>query len=52
MGGFFPLRDPVDKMPYSLIAFTIYLESAIYLNFVLKEKHLCKITKNQMLKKG
>lgn len=47
MGGFFPLRDPVDKMPYSLIAFT-----AIYLNFVLKEKHLCKITKNKMLKKG
>lgn len=47
MGSFFPLKDQVDKMPYSLIVFT-----AFNLNFMLKEKHLCKIIKNQMFKKG
>lgn len=30
IGDFFPLGDPVDKMSYSLIAFT-----AFYLNFTL-----------------
>lgn len=47
IGNFFPLGDPVDKMFYSLIAFT-----AFYLNFTLQEKHLCKIIKSQMLKQG
>lgn len=28
MGDFFPLRDPVDKMSYSLIAFTAFYTHA------------------------
>lgn len=47
MGDFFPLRDPVisEQMSYSLTGFTTF-----YLNFVLQEKHLFKIIKNQMFK--